>query len=675
MAIRQTKKNQEFVDKVLNNLRRVGNDMQEFMNNAEDSMKAYHREPYGNEVAGRSKFVTSDVADTIEWILPTLMQLFTGGTEVATVLPQGPEDEEGAKAMTKKVNFDFMQQQNGYIVLHDWLKAALMYKYSAVKFWWEEGIEKVRAEWEGLTEEQIAGMREDPEVMIDEVDYVEATDTYDAKGYDLRRYSRPRSAVVPTEELIFNLKGKENLQECDFVAHKKKVHKNVLKSKYRLSDSEIGDQVAQFETYEVLEDTRFKDLGGGAFVCDETDDDFYFVYECYVNDYDKNGVKIPMKITVFGDRAIEVTENTYGKPPFAGLTTIRMPYRVAGMSMYDLIGDIQRLRTSLMRAIMDNIYYQNNGINVVNPYRINMDDVLSRREPGATWRTLHDIDPQSGIMPVESNPLAPHTLQMLETVDTMSSKRSGMSVQQGAGMDNGMLANAKSNAVSQVFTEMKARIELIARTFAETGVAELFQAYVDMNLRWGDDEINVRYDNQWETIRKVDLDGLYDVEVESGVGTGQKEMKIQQINTMLQSLAPFLQLGYTDVISKENLYHSVTTMYELMGWKNPDKFATNPGAISPQQEQEQMQIQQAMQQAQQQIEQLTKQLEDKQMELQLEAEKLRIAEEDNKMGHAIDEKQINLKYKVDSEKVELETVKAVQVMKQDKGGQTKGGSE
>ena len=110
MAIRQTKKNKEFVDKALLNLQRVGNDMDDYMTNAEDSMKAYNREPYGTEVNGRSSFVTSDVADTIEWILPTLMQLFTGGTEVASALPQGPEDEESAKAMTKKINFDFMQQ-------------------------------------------------------------------------------------------------------------------------------------------------------------------------------------------------------------------------------------------------------------------------------------------------------------------------------------------------------------------------------------------------------------------------------------------------------------------------------------------------------------------------------------------------------------------------------------
>jgi hypothetical protein len=311
-----------------------------------------------------------------------------------------------------------------------------------------------------------------------------------------------------------------------------------------------------------------------------------------------------------------------------------------------------------MRAIMDNIYYQNNAIQVVNPYRLNMDDVISRREPGATWRTLHDIDPNSAIAPVQSNPLAPHTMQMLDVTNNMAEKRTGVSVQQGQGLDQGMLANAKSNAVSQVLTEAKQRIELIARTFAETGIKELFQAYVDMNVRWADDEINVRFDNNWETIKKSDLSGMYDIEIESGVGTGQKEQKIQQINSMLQTLVPFLQFGYGDVISPENLYNSVTTMYELMGWKNPDRFATNPGKVSPEaqqkEQQQQQQVEQLMQELEKnqgQLEEMSKMLQDKEVEHQLDAEKLRIQEEDNMMGHKLDEKQMELKYDIDEIKV------------------------
>jgi hypothetical protein len=656
MALRQTKKNKEFADKALNNLQRVGSDMAEYMQNAEDAMKAYSRAPYGNEVEGRSAFVTSDVADTIEWLLPTLMKLFTGGTEVASAIPQGPEDEDGAKAMTRKINFDFMQQQNGYIILHDWIKSALMNKYSGIKYWWERGTDKIRAEWSDLSEVEAEGMRNDPTVLIDET-LLSEDGSYTLKGYELRPYSRPRSEVIPTEELLFDLKGKENLQECEFVAHKKRVHKNRLKSKYRLTDDDLQAQKGRWETYDTLKDERYRDLNGLNFVTESEDCDFYYIYECYMNDYDKHGVAVPMKVTIFGDMAIDVVENSYGKPPFAGLTAIRMPFRAAGMSVYDMVEDLQKLRTALTRAIMDNIYYQNNAINVVNPYRLNMDDVITRREPGASWRTLHDIDPSSAIMPVQPNPLADQTMGMLGTIDEMRAIRTGVSIQQGAGMDSGMLQNAKSNAVSQVLTEAKQRVELIARTFAETGIKELFQAYTDMNVRWADDEINIRFDKGWETIRKSDLSGLYDVEIESGVGTGQKEMKIQQINTTLQSMVPFLQFGYGDVITGENLYNSITTMYELMGWKNPDKFATNPGQTSPQQQQQEQQVQQQMQQAQQQIQELQQQLQDKQTEFQLEAEKLRIAEEDNKMGHALDEKQMELKYDVDGAKVVLEASK------------------
>ena len=42
----------------------------------EKAMEYYYGLPFGNEVEGRSQFVSSDVADTIEWIMPSLMRVF-----------------------------------------------------------------------------------------------------------------------------------------------------------------------------------------------------------------------------------------------------------------------------------------------------------------------------------------------------------------------------------------------------------------------------------------------------------------------------------------------------------------------------------------------------------------------------------------------------------------------
>jgi hypothetical protein len=49
---------------------------------------------------GRSKAVSSDVADTIEGLMPPLMEIFAGGEEVVQFAPVGPEDVAAAEQET-----------------------------------------------------------------------------------------------------------------------------------------------------------------------------------------------------------------------------------------------------------------------------------------------------------------------------------------------------------------------------------------------------------------------------------------------------------------------------------------------------------------------------------------------------------------------------------------------
>lgn len=73
----------------------------------------YLGEPFGNEQEGRSQVVSTDVADTVEWILPSLLRIFTGGDEVVRFEPTGPEDEEVARQATEYVNWIFQRDNPG----------------------------------------------------------------------------------------------------------------------------------------------------------------------------------------------------------------------------------------------------------------------------------------------------------------------------------------------------------------------------------------------------------------------------------------------------------------------------------------------------------------------------------------------------------------------------------
>ncbi len=105
---------------------------------------------------GRSRAVSTDVADTIEGLMPSLMDIFAGSDEVVRFEPVGPEDEEAAQQETDYVNHVFMQQNPGFMVLYSFIKDALLSKTGIVKVWWEEREEEERETYYDLSEDQFA---------------------------------------------------------------------------------------------------------------------------------------------------------------------------------------------------------------------------------------------------------------------------------------------------------------------------------------------------------------------------------------------------------------------------------------------------------------------------------------------------------------------------------------
>jgi hypothetical protein len=105
---------------------------------------------------GRSRAVSTDVADTIEGLMPSLMDIFAGSDEVVRFEPVGPEDEEAAQQETDYVNHVFMQNNPGFMVLYSFIKDALLQKVGIVKIWWEETEEEQRETYYDLTEDQFA---------------------------------------------------------------------------------------------------------------------------------------------------------------------------------------------------------------------------------------------------------------------------------------------------------------------------------------------------------------------------------------------------------------------------------------------------------------------------------------------------------------------------------------
>jgi hypothetical protein len=553
----------DIATKCVGYLRDYSSDMSTLQTARENALKSYMSQPYGNEVAGRSQVVMSDVFNTIESLMPSLMRIFAGSADVAQVAGQGPEDDKKAKLMAELLNYQSRKCFNSFIVFHDWFKDALMFRLGVVKYYWLKETKYKAREYKGLSQEEYGALsaREDFEIQKEETDGI----TYTVKGRDIITTSKPMVEVLPSEEFIFDVRAK-SLKDS-FCAHKKKVHRDSL-SKYGVKDSDIADTIAEMSG-ENIENERFRDLGGKNFLVDEDDKNFVYIYECYYNEYEK-GEPIPVKAVVMGNRVIDLEENKYGKPPFRDIAAVRLTHRVVGRSYADLVEEVQKLKTALVRYILDNIYYQNNAQRVVNPYKINLDDIFDQNVPGGVVRTL-DINVPVGdvVAAMPTLPLPPQVFGFLEYADgSILENRTGVT-RYNQGLDSDSL-NKTASGISQIMSAAQQRIELIARLFAETGVKGLYEDIAQMNLDFFDKPTAIKINEKWQTINPQDIDGQYDINIDVGIGTGTKEMIVQQLMSMLQLYMN--GLVEMKIATPENVAEMVKAVWENMGFKNADKF-------------------------------------------------------------------------------------------------------
>jgi hypothetical protein len=230
---------EDLVGKCLDYLGRYKPDMDYLQTLREKLHRAYNQEPYGNEMEGRSKVVMSDVADTIEWIMPSLMRIFYGGTDVVKISGQGPEDEQGAKLLNEKVNHDFTRGFNGYLLLYDWFKDALLDKMGVVKYWWEEAEQLTPREYTGLNDMELQSLLATRFKLGDhQTEQTPLGPQHAVAGHEVKHISHPMAEVLPPEEFIWDLKAR-HIKESEFAAHRKRVHKTELMRKYDLKEEDL----------------------------------------------------------------------------------------------------------------------------------------------------------------------------------------------------------------------------------------------------------------------------------------------------------------------------------------------------------------------------------------------------------------------------------------------------
>ena len=584
----------ELKERALKEYKTLLSDMEPLCDERAKTLNYYFGEKFGNEIKGRSAYVSMDLFETVEWIKPTLMRIFYGGQNVIEVSPQGFDDEEKAKLMEEKINYDFKKQNPGFKILYQFFQDALLHKIAVVKYYWETGFTFKFRKYKGITHTEYQDLVNKGHI-IDKVEVVRegipAPDgtflqepLYDIKCREKKKYSKPVEINIPLEEFFFKKDMKDITDVNGIVVHRPLIHKKKAVKKYGITLEELDADIENWEN-DVEIQARYSDLGGLNFITPNKDSDLVYDNEVCLYDIDNEGNYVPKIISFIGsgDKNILVQDNEYGRPNYAIISPIIVSHRMCGTSWESAIKKIQEIRSFLARNIMDNISYQHNGARVVNSLRVHTDELINGLRPNLNIWTKGDQDPSTCIYQLPYTPLAPHTYTMFsQTTTEMKASLTGVN-KFGQGLDPKAIIGRTRGGTNQVMTASQQPIELLARIFAETGVRDLFQGFMDMNLSFFDMETSVQINQQWQNITPDMINGNFDLTIDVGVGTGSKDMIYQQLMGMLNAYAGTAKaLGpqfLTEIADFEKLRNIYRQAWEMLGFKNPDKYVLNETTI------------------------------------------------------------------------------------------------
>lgn len=622
--------------------------------------------------------------DTVEWAMPSFMRTFCGTDDIIRFEPSGPADEKNCSDATEYCGYILHRKNPGFVVLHDAIKSALISRMGVVKVYCEKAYTEKEERYEYLTDLDVQALEADENVeIIEKVNVLPVNVTVSQAGEQVqpqqayfnvtakRKETRHEICVegVPPEEIWFS-KDNRNVEKLRSIGHD--VPRTISDL---LSMGYPSDQVLSLPTY-VSDDTYGEKLERESYDSSFTDDEdsadpsqrVVTLTDCYMRvDYDGDGIAEYRHIVKCGTVVFE--NEVVDDHPFALFTPILMPYKLIGLSMYDMVEDLMRIKTAITRQYLDNVYLANTPRTGVVEGMVNLDDLLNPR-PGGIVRMK---DP-NGLVPIQTQDIGPSALAGIAHFNDVRDARTGIKeFSQGLVGEEISKSQIGSQGVAQLADAAAQRIELMARVFAETGIKRLYLLLLKNAKQYQDSAAEIKVSGQWMQVDPRAWANRYDMVISVGVGTASKDRQAQNAMQLLQIQQQASQYG---LVQPQNAYNALEDLSSALGKKDASRYFTapdpnNPPPSQPDPAQVQMQMEQAKMQFQAQLEQMKQQgqIEVERMkqqfqaqqaaqETQLEAER-NAAQMQNDM--ALEQFKAEKQAELERFKAELEHDKAIQI--------------
>jgi hypothetical protein len=600
----------------------------------ETALDYYKGALFGDEVEGRSQVVSQDVAELVDTQVADMLEMLAADPDIVKITPTLPQNQPICDQAKAYVNNVFWQQNNGFMVLHDFVKDGFIQKVGVVKIYWEDAVSAREDVYENVPLPFIIAMEEDPDIEIveadmKEVDNVELSPFFpDGVAYDVRvRITRERGRVrvanVAVEDFLVNVRAKNDVNQ-GFGSARYLAHRRTDTTATELLEMGFSKEVveglpadADTGTVDGRREHRYIDENYNSVTNNRSDDamEQYTLMEEYIMvDFDGDGIAEKRQIFRVGHEIL--SNEIVDDHPFATFCPYPMPHKLYGQSTFDKAHSMQRIRSVLWRGMLDSQYLANNPRFAVDTAggKVNLDDMLTSR-PGGVVRTQGP--PDRLIMPMAVANQAGDSLQLLQLADQEKARRTGVSMLDPA-LDKKAFLHDTATGQDKIMTKQQGRQRLIARIGGES-LERIYRLIIGMAIEYQDVETMLQVHGEWTPVNPSAWEDEFIVNVQVGVGHMDKQLQLANLTNLLQIATGLASQG-ASFVQEDHLRNVYIEMIKTSGFKNVDDFVGDVIPPDPNPEPDpMMELQVAALETQQQD--VNNRAAAKQAELQLEAKR------------------------------------------------------
>ena len=524
-------------------------------------MPDFHLKPQGV-----SQIVSSDTVEAVEGYSAIISELLFNNNKIARFTPysNSPKAFHEAKVASDLVNYEIFKKNAGWEILNTWVKAALLWKNSIVRWEFIEDFEYSFEEYESISQENLDTLLVDDDVeVVGQLEYEQelTTDEDGNAVYAMvyknvrlkRKHNKTRVELRNIHPESFRItRDAHNFEDASFVGIQIDMTRSEIRKYFpqiaeNIDWDAIGDGSYDWATKYTEEQAARKRLVGEEYWLGGNSRELYpveanrqvTVVECWLHvDRDGDGIAELKHFIIAGTTIL--LEEDCDMIPLAALCPFEVPHEFFGLSVADMIRPSTMASTAILRGFVENVYLTNYSPKLADPNVVDF-SALQNMKPKQIIAT--NGNPQTAVSAMTPDTISTGTVPLLEMLQLHKEQATGLS-KAAQGLNDTLYVSGNSEEKMQrAMTAAQIRIQYMARRFVETGIKRMVEGvYKTMRTKMRGQTVG--YFDQNQVYASVDPGSLPSnmlIQIDADVGENGNNNVVKKMTMVGQQLLPALQ--------------------------------------------------------------------------------------------------------------------------------------